>query len=1442
MPTAGAFDPDDALVTRWTAPEGGPVDRGYTLRVEVFDSLGHHGSATVVMTVRAAGEPVPVAEAAGASVFDPRVLDGWRDPELPIATPGVVLSFIVDAKLSGSTLTLIDNANRIVWQRMPPYYVTGSESVYLRELRISDRRIDLRLGRSSIATSQADFSFNTTAFSSLVLIVQAGNGFTRRWRFQDLRRSDARAPYSWGVDAAELRAAIAESGEATKVALVDETAGNVIWSDSAVTDPTPRYIPLAPLATPASVFDEAVTPGWTDNSDATPGVVWRWTRRGAFGASGAAELVDAGNPNLPPATLRVPPEYTAGANTYLTGVTVAEGSLSLALSDYWTRTAGTVGLDVSRLYAALRASDGATVAFSLADGQAEDDPFTWEVDALTATFVTALREGTADIVLLDPDHPNVDVQDLQVERTSEGTVIDLFAVAREVLRTRAALTVARTDGVLSLEARTLERIALAGGLTVTPFAGERPAVAPLSVEVRERATEGRFRGRRWADRTGEVRSVRWTRSLGQIGSIDAELPPRRRPALEYSAQAPDYLDRGVDARLVGDDNVGVIFPALSPARSVDVEDRVVLSDVDVVPAAPLETVGFRVKAVADRGGQRYSVFDHGTPSDVDLAGLRGRFSGALGSGGALDLKGCVITLGVVVHQATFLPASVALHVSGAGGAVRTFRSSLTVLFRHDASGDTWLVEANAGELQDGDLVIAIPEESQTPASGVPLGERLSEGEPFTLVLAERESTRIDFRRREVDLQQGDSVFDLVLPAAADSALFAGLLDRTHVETRSKAAPIVLSDETQRLALLTADEDVFVSRLEYTAAGLRATVQNHDGHAVQLPRRYLARWAVALLHPDSGTVLRFPFSAAAVAGGVYTWSGPDAARIAAVASADPDPDVSFTVAVIDTGFYGLAGEALAGTHGDFFELELEPPLPARQTTSRYQVTLTDTNPQVGHAESQRTSPWVPLDGSEVRTVISRWPPIEVPISIPAPGIVRLDTSRVEVPPMGLADSVVMVSGVELLDGSDPLDTPLPVSRIREHSIDLEADATLTGTPGRFQRASDRLPNFGGWLIEPADGYLSHELRGVTVSGQDYSAVTDRRLNYGSRLVSREGETVGALMARMLEKWQTETAGEDLGDQVDTSLGGVLDPPFDDEAAGGVRASWRAVLDAIQARSQGDGIWEVTPERNLRWRRPAVYTGLTLVEGDYADINIVPDRQRARNVVDVRSEVDRSLLVADESDIAARARVEGGSGRYEIVSDSYEGVDPGEAIAEQHGRDQLARYPFLYRITLGVDENVGQQLDALQRTALLRLLPGDLVLVGGAHLPDLPRVTVAGIGPDTYYVEPAAAAAVPEDVQAGKFVSLNGGPALEVLGVGGPRGSFWIESSAGLMGEFTARLVEHWLVTDIEIYADVARGSIRSWSLRGIRPRVEGARARAQNGVYGLLRETLAGIGR
>ena len=111
---AGTFGAPDALTTAWTAPPESAGAVPLTLRIEVFDNDGNAAADTVTITVRGAAVVAPPGAGQGVSVFDPRIRSGWRDPELPIATPGIVATFTTTARLSGSTITIINDNDRVV--------------------------------------------------------------------------------------------------------------------------------------------------------------------------------------------------------------------------------------------------------------------------------------------------------------------------------------------------------------------------------------------------------------------------------------------------------------------------------------------------------------------------------------------------------------------------------------------------------------------------------------------------------------------------------------------------------------------------------------------------------------------------------------------------------------------------------------------------------------------------------------------------------------------------------------------------------------------------------------------------------------------------------------------------------------------------------------------------------------------------------------------------------------------------------------------------------------------------------------------------------------------------------------------------------------------------------------------------------------------------------
>ena len=466
-----------------------------------------------------------------------------------------------------------------------------------------------------------------------------------------------------------------------------------------------------------------------------------------------------------------------------------------------------------------------------------------------------------------------------------------------------------------------------------------------------------------------------------------------------------------------------------------------------------------------------------------------------------------------------------------------------------------------------------------------------------------------------------------------------------------------------------------------------------------------------------------------------------------------------------------------------------------------------------------------------------------------------------PPISPADKIIVTDGIALLDGSDPRDTPLQVVEWVEFAAGvtryLEADApggvVALGTHATWERAIDSRPVFGGWWINPSQSFVTGGpgKQGVTLTGQDYSAVLDRRLHGGGILLSDRGEVPGEFIGRLFKQWQEDLpfqSDEGMVALIQSELGAVMDPPFSTEQAGGTRQSWRQILDAIQERAQGLAGYHVDARKQLVWRDHGIYTGLTLRPGaDYQDLEIVEDRSRARNVVDVRTEPESTILVSDEDRlfIEDRARIEGGTGRYEIVADSPEGNAVGEDAARQHASDSLARYPFLFRCTVTIRTHARWSPYGLLAT-LTELVPGDAFRLTGPHLPELPLVRTTIIG-DVLYVEPASAsAALPAAVVPGALLEVSG-EALEVLDGGGPRGSVWCAIPPGVTvapaASAPATLIERWLCETIDVEVVPEEGAANmTWTLTGMRPRVGGASGRAQTGYVGRWRELIRGAAR
>ena len=486
-----------------------------------------------------------------------------------------------------------------------------------------------------------------------------------------------------------------------------------------------------------------------------------------------------------------------------------------------------------------------------------------------------------------------------------------------------------------------------------------------------------------------------------------------------------------------------------------------------------------------------------------------------------------------------------------------------------------------------------------------------------------------------------------------------------------------------------------------------------------------------------------------------------------------------------------------------------------------------------------------------------------VDVTVPGVNRMDWTfghahTGDLPPLSQNDQIIITDGIALLDGSDPRETPLQIITANPGPASrwIEADApggiVALGARATWQRGIDPRPTFGGWWINPRAEYKrgGPGKQTIKVTAQDYSAVLDRRLHGGGILTSRDGETVGEVIIRLLEQWQNDlpfASDEGLVADVDADLGGVVDPPFSTEEAGGTRNSWRQILEALVERAKGTAGYHVDPGKRLVWREHGVYRGLTLAAGtDYQRLTITEDRARSRNVVDVRSEPESTILVSadDPEAIAERARIEGGTGRYEIVSDSPEGNAVGEVAARQHAEDSLARYPFVYRCT--VEAFTDDHLPYAQVIRLFEARPGDVFRLSGPNLPALPDVRTTIIGSDVLYVEPAGGGALPVSVVPGALIQI-AGAVYPVVGGGGPRGSVWCEVPAGVTAapsaSTPAALIERWLLETIKIEVLRSRdGFVLRWTLTGMRPRVGVSVGRSQTGYVGQWVELIRGAAR
>ena len=1429
------------------------------------------------------------------SIFSPLVVDGWRDPDPPLATPGVVW---MHSKPDVNTLTVqasgdMSEGSR---RRIAPYYAGVDEDLYVTRLVFSSQANRIILQTSNGAGQLRNLSRDR--LSDLGLVFRS-IGRTLAVR---LNTSDVTSPYTWafsGTAVEDFRRAV--NGNTVQVALVDHTVGNVLFDSVEVVNARPVHVPFVPVAEPVSMFHEAAVPGDTDVLDATPGLVWRSVRRGRLPAVGGyAKVVDTTQAGLEPASQRIPPLYAGGSpDAYVVRLDFRLGEVRLDVQTSPSDrnvTHQARNLELGNLALVVRGGTGVSDVYEL-NRELEDDseePYIWMITGVGDALFRSLQEGNAIALLVDRNNRNVDLANVQFRSLGaldETPRVEVYS--EDPLRMRANMLYTPPDEAVGISVFDELDIDSRAGVSFTPFTGESPIAFPLSFEVKERPTSGRYRSRRWVDHTGDITPMSFTRNLGSIGQAQINLTSRRNPGVSYEPSAPDYFGRAVYQRLLATNNLGFTFSRLTAGALLDPGDEIVLDGITISPAHDLTRVNWEVLDRYRRGGQRYSLFDRGSAGPDELSGIRARQRVTLGSGGRLPLSlavGGVSFTSMVLSQVGFI-----ISFEGIAEDVASFQVQHSVFVRHESSGDTWALDLLGAELQGEFLVVTIPEPDRGRLSQL-ASDRSAED--YTVVIVQSHigfgfdrapNTRLDSGQREIVLRSGDSLFDAAVPASSDDDDYAGLIARVEsADPGGAAGGRTLSDATQRFII---ERGRSVSSIGLTAANqIDVNVQDLLGNPASLSSGTLSRYTLIVRVGDSD--FAFPLAGSGFSSGRYRLSGSAAPLRAALTGSG-----TITFIVVERSHYALDsnGTALGSDDGDFAEIEVAIPLVPRSTDARYVATFQANPPRAAYGQTRETVPWVPPDGAEFRVVQHLWSSNPAEVTMTSPGSFRMTRHAGRFPPLVDVDRILLLTGVDLLDGSDPRTTPIQITRLDSNYIYFEAEAELTGDPVRWYRAIDRLPAFGGWLKDPSASNGPGRLQDVGMSAQDYSVVLDNRHHGGGEIVSTDGETSGSLVRRLVKQWEEGINGADpegIGlDRIDVEVGESLTPPYNTTEAGGDRTSWRGHLESIQSRAGSHIGYYMDAEKRLVWSAHGTFTGLVLDGNDYQIVTETQDSQRSRNVVDVRQAPDStiSILIEDREDIVARQRVGGGSGRKEVIDDSTEGNDPGLARAEAYALDSLDRYPFLVRNVFGgvdVLRNPDGQSGLLtyrQLISLINLQPGDSFFAGGAHLPPMPQVRATVIADGVVYIEPFRDdEAIPAQVTVGKLIRIPevrqtasdagwayftdpwlygseqwtyGEPRaavdqpeaiMDVLGTGGPRGSFWCrlrEDQAVDAGvPLTAHLVERWLAVSITIEPSLGAAGLKDWQVEGIRPRVlrePGQVALAQDGDAGRWRRILSG---
>ena len=756
------------------------------------------------------------------SVFHPEVVDGWRDDQPPVSTPGVVLKI-------ETRITSLQRASNLAGglradPRIAPFYTAGTAAGYLSSLTLSSTGA-LTVGVEDRLRNSV--SFTTSALQNLVLIIRVGAD-ELELPLNDVRSQDSTAPYTWSnadtlAFAGELQLAVPAVAQ---VALVDSTAGNV--SGTEVLDPEPRLIPFAPITEPVSFFSEAAID--------VQGLVWAHTRRNLRGDAPPVAVVDTSirdanrQRELEPAYFPIESGVVTGGDTaYVTRLDFGPNDVRLSVQRTPTAdspSSSERGLDLTFLALAVRATGTGAVTYSLELGGFEPDED--DVDGIyifrnvnpPLTFRNALDNGAVTAVLVDTRSPNVDLPNLQfrrLRRAEDEYNIELFSRGTGLHTQFSSLVAFPTDGEFFFSHTAVENIESDFSLQATPYTGDVPEALPISIQVREVPRFGAYRSRRLIDHTADFASLEWSRESGQVASASGALTTRERPTAVYATGAPEFVGRAISQRELDDRTIGLTFHRTDAAAHMRPGDLALIDGITVSPAATAPE--FTVTGRESRGTQRYNVFDGGDVGVNSVSGIRIQAS-SLALGGVVPVGGVII--GNVTINSIVLTSTNIIVRYEASELVDVINLSNRHAVFVRAGGESWGIGMERASFSGDGIWSTIPESERgnliaitnqgTYEMSVALVEQTSaDGVP---------NQRLNIGRREIALLPGDSLLSAVTPATRGTEEFAGLITRIPTETvggvRQRLIDRSTRFEVAPRRLLSADTDT----VDVPAAHLR----------------------------------------------------------------------------------------------------------------------------------------------------------------------------------------------------------------------------------------------------------------------------------------------------------------------------------------------------------------------------------------------------------------------------------------------------------------------------------------------------------------------------------------------------------------------------------------------------------------------------------------------